>query len=346
MEELVEVTLHDTLSDALDAAEATSLDVTDPPSVARDEVGRFATKDSVPADKSAKPVPDTPAAKPVTSTQPLQADPLQTAPALKVPSTWKKENHEHFQRLATDNPALANYILERESQYANGVSTYKQEVDRQKPILEALAPLQDDFRANNIAPEKWIRDVAEVHTRLFKGSPQEKISTLQGLARTYGIPLQAIQQGAPDALMSHLTPLQEELRAVKGQLTNWQQQQEQREMTTLQTEVASFAEKHPHYEAVRETMAGLLQSNVATDLQSAYDKAIRLNDDVWQSEQLRLSNERAEQDRAEKSAKVSKARSQVTSVRSATPGTMAGNGAADLRGTLNEAFDAVSTGRV
>lgn len=349
MDELVEATLHDSLSDAFDAAEATSPDVSDSAVVARDEAGRFAEKPAIPAAKS---VPDTPAqSQPQGVKAPAQSAAQQppTAaiePAIKVPSTWKKENHEHFTKLATDNPALANYILERESQYANGVSTYKQEVDRVKPINDALTPFMDDITRFNLTPDAWIKQVGGVHQSLLRGSPEQKIQTARNLLQTYGIPVNALMSGQPDPLMSHLSPLQEELRQVKGQLTNWQQQQEQREMTALQTEVQSFAEKHPHYEAVRETMAGLLQSNVATDLQSAYDKAIRLNDDVWASEQLRLQNEKTEQQKAEQAARVNKARSNVTSVRSVTPGNMASAGPADLRGTLSEAFDAVSTGRV
>ena len=180
----------------------------------------------------------------------------------------------------------------------------------------------------------------------MRGSPEQKIQTLQWLANNYGVSLNGIQTGQPDQIMAHLSPLQDELRQVKGQLQTWQQQQEQREMSAIQTDVQKFAESHPHYEAVRETMSQLLGSGMATDLQGAYDKALRLNDDVWQSEQLRLSNEKAEQQRTEAAAKVNKARSQTVSVRSATPGAMGSTENLDLRSTLSNAFDAVAGGRV
>ena len=335
--ENAEVTLRDSLTEAFESAESASPEEAPSPSASRDEAGRFTPK------TEAAPVASTNA--PVSKQSPANAAPAQTdaTPPRRVPSTWKKDYHEHFQKL---DPTLADYILERESQYARGVSTYKEESDRYKPLNDALSPFMEDIQRFNLTPDKWIAQVGGVHQALVRGTPEQKIQTARNLLQSYGIPVQALMQGQPDPLMSHLTPLQEELRQVKGQLSSWQQQQEQRELSTYQQEVQAFAEKHEHYETVRETMAGLLQSGVATDLQSAYDKAIRLNDDVWRSEQLRLQNEKAEQQRQEQANKVGRARSQVVSTRSATPGNMSSGGKTDLRSTLSEAFDAHSAGRV
>lgn len=346
MEENAEITLRETLADAVSAAETANPEpeVTTP-QPARDEAGRFAEKTETPPAKTA-PAKTAPEQKSVAQAHAEEAAPVQQ-PAIKVPSTWKKDYHPHYQKLAAENPELANYILDRESQYANGVSTYKQEVDRLKPLSDAVTPFMDDLRAHNLQPDQWIRQIGEVHQRLVRGSPEQKIQTLQWLANNYGVSLGAIQTGQVDPIMSHLQPLQDELRQVKGQLTSWQEQQQQREMASLQQDVQKFASdpKNVHYEAVRETMAELLQSGVAKDLQSAYDKAVRLNDDVWQSEQLRLQNERAEQQKAEQAAKVNKARSSAVSVRSSTPGVMSGAGNSDLRSVLSDAFEAAG-GRV
>lgn len=329
-----EATLRDSLTEAYDSVEQ------EPASPApqesgqiRDEAGRFAAKESTAqVAEAAKP-----GAEDTTVHAPSTVEPR------KVPSTWKKDYHEHFQKL---DPTLADYILERESQYANGVSTYKQEVDRYKPLDEAVQPFMEELRAHNLQPAQWIRQIGEVHQRLVRGNPEQKIQTLQWLANNYGVSLNAIQTGQPDQIMTHLSPLQEELRAVKSELTTWKQQQEEQQMTAYQRELQEFAAKHEHYEAVRETMAGLLQSGVAKDLQSAYDKSIRLNDDVWKSEQLRLQNAQAEQARQEAAEKVKKARSNAVSVRSATPGAMSSGGNSDLRSSLSEAFDAHVGGRV
>jgi hypothetical protein len=58
-----------------------------------------------------------------------------------------------------------------------------------------------------------------------------------------------------------------------------------------------------------------------------------------------LANEKAEQQKAEQAARVNKARSSAVSVRSSTPGAMAGAGNSDLRSVLSDAFEGAA-GRV
>lgn len=325
-------TLRDDVTAAFDAAEAASPEVVEAPSVPRDEAGRFAPKEQPdstvePGEKTAAPLSSTPTA----------------VENRKAPSTWKKDYHEQFFGL---DPKLADYILERESQYANGVSTYKGEVDRYKPMFDAVQPFMEDLQKHNLSPEMWIKNLGTAHQMLVRGSPEQKIQIFRKLANDYGVTFDAIQSGQPDPIMSHLTPLQEELRAVKGQLQTWQEQQQQQQMTALQRELQEFEKTHPHYEAVREQMSGLLQAGVATDLQGAYDKAIRLNDDIWASEQLRQQQEKAEKERQEKAAKVAGARARNVSLPSSTPGNMSGTAPESLRGTIEEAFEAHTSGRV
>ena len=88
----------------------------------------------------------------------------------------------------------------------------------------------------------------------------------------------------------------------------------------LMSEIERFkgdVEKHPHFEAVREQMAQLLENGLAPDLETAYAKAVRLNDEVWQSEQDRLLEQTKQA--AIKAQQVAKAKSVAVSPKSVTP---------------------------
>jgi hypothetical protein len=91
-------------------------------------------------------------------------------------------------------------------------------------------------------------------------------------------------------------------------------------------------------------MAGLLQSGVAQDLQSAYDKAIRLHDDIWQQQQAEQAKAAAEQNQQ----KVAQARAKAVSPRSSSPTgmTSGGNGKKSLRDMLAEQLDNQLASRV
>ncbi len=64
------------------------------------------------------------------------------------PSSWKKDYEKDWETL---DPRLASYINQRESEYAKGVSTYKTEWDRAKPILEAITPYQGMLQQTNLS---------------------------------------------------------------------------------------------------------------------------------------------------------------------------------------------------
>ncbi len=219
---------------------------------ARDEAGKFAKQ---------------------TQQEPIE----QQAQTIKPrPSSWKKDYEEHWTKL---DPTLQDYINQREQDYAKGVSTYKQNWDQAAPIYEAMQPFMPLLQQHNIAPQQWISNLGNAHKTLASGSADEKLQMFAKLANDYGVPLGALTGQQHDPQFSLLS---QELNQIKNQWSQFQTEREKQAQHELQTQISSFQEKAPYFEQVRETMAGLLQSGMAQDLQTAYDKAIRLNDDVWQ----------------------------------------------------------------
>jgi hypothetical protein len=249
-------------------------------------------------------------------------------PALQRPSTWKKEYLPIWDKLTKgeqlskeESIKLAQYSNQRESEYKKGVSTYKAEADRAKELENAIAPFQDEFQQLGISPAAWINNLGRAHMILSKAPYDQKVQLFHRLAQDYGIQLnQDGQFAAPpqvDAytqqLMNQLNQVNQEVSTIKGRF----QQEEQARLNNEIERVRSDVEKFPHFDVVREEMAQLLELGKAQDLETAYKKAVRMNDDVWALEQDRLLKDAKQS--AIKAQQVAKAKAAAVSPKSVTP---------------------------
>jgi hypothetical protein len=244
------------------------------------------------------------------------------------PSTWKKEYVQIWDKMEKgeqiskeDFVKFAEYANQRESEYKKGVSTYKAEADRAKGYEEAIAPFVPELQAQGITPAAWINNLGRAHMILSKAPYDQKVQMFQRLAQDYGIQLNGEGQfAAPpqiDAytqqLMNQLNMVNQEVSSIKGRFA---QEESQRLMNEIERH-RSDVEKFPHFDVVREEMAQLLELGKAQDLETAYKKAVRMNDDVWAVEQEKLLSSAKQQ--ASKAQQVAKAKAAAVSPKSVTP---------------------------
>jgi hypothetical protein len=246
-------------------------------------------------------------------------------PALQRPSTWKKEYLPIWDKLTqgeqlTKEEAikLAQYSNQRESEYKKGVSTYKAEADRAKPFVEVIAPIEQDLVKRGINPTQYVQNLVRAEQILSNAPYQQKVQIFQQLAADYGIQLNNNGQATQldpytQQLMSQLSQVNQEVSTIKGRFA---EEENQRLMGEIER-VRSDVEKFPHFDVVREEMAQLLELGKAQDLETAYKKAVRMNDDVWALEQDRLLKDAKQS--AIKAQQVSKAKAAAVSPRSVTP---------------------------
>lgn len=251
------------------------------------------------------------------------------SPALQRPSTWKKEYLPIWDKLTsgqqlTNEEAikLAEYSNQREAEYKRGVSTYKTEADNARTLIQAIEPFMPELQANNIHPATWINNLGRAHYLLAKGSPEQKVQMFTKLAQDYGIQLGQNGIESPqydpnvNALLEQINTLKSEIGSVKG----WKEQEEQQRLMSEINRVAQNTEKFPYFDEVREDMAQLLERGLANDLETAYARAVRLNESVWQKEQEKLLNQVKQQ--ASKAQVVAKAKAKAVSPKSVTPNTL------------------------
>ena len=264
----------------------------------------------------------------------VQAVEQEYKPTVARPTTWKKEYLPLWDKLdrgenlsPEEARKMLEYSTQRESEYKKGVSAYKAEADNARALTEAISPFVPELQKNGIHPAAWINNLGRAHMILSQAPYQQKVELFNKLAQDYGIDLNSAYSGENTtqyqdpqsvALKQQIDYLNQQVQ----QVASWREQQEQGVLMNEIQRFSSDADKHPHFEAVREQMAQLLENGLANDLETAYAKAVRLNDEVWQTEQNRLLQQATNQ--ATQAQRVAKAKAAAVSPRSVTPNTQTG----------------------
>lgn len=285
----------------------------------------------------------------------VPAVPAPVIPKVPRPSSWKKELEPQWETLT---PELQSYVNQREREYQTGVSTYKTEADRAKGVMEAVAPFEQILQQHNIPVSQWITNLGRAHHTLATGSPQDKVALVANIIRANNVDGNALfqilsgQQPMPPAPQQQ-APAQPQITQqdidarIQQAVTAREVQQAYKAFTEAKDEKGN--PKYPHVEAVKGTMAGLLQADLAQDYPSAYDAALRMpqHADIWNALQQQQASQKEAERLAAEQAKVGRARSQAVSVRSSTPSQMTqAEGPKSLRDQLSESFDRHAGGRV
>lgn len=306
----------------------------------RDDAGRFAKADTV----TQPPTVDAPIIAPIEAAAPPLPDNLPQI--IPRPTSWKKDYDQQWNGL---DPQLKQYITQREREYQSGVSTYKSEAENARHINEAIAPFLPNLQRYGLEPTQWIRNLGNAHERLALGSPQEKVQMGVQLIQQYGIDPQALFQ------------------VLSGQRPQMQQQQPQEPPPNIDKMIddrlqkkeiqqiyerfrSEVPQKYPYFDHVKDTMAGILQAELAHDYQSAYEAAIRMpqHAEIWNALQQHQSEQADIQARAKSQSTVGNARARAVSVKSSTPSGQSApvNGKKSLRDELSESFDTFTSSRV
>lgn len=276
---------------------------------------------------------------------------------IKRPTTWKKEYVEVWDKMAGGKPLdkaefakFAEYANQRESEYKKGVSAYKAEADNARQLTEAIGQFTPELQKHGIHPVAWINNLGRAHYTLANGTYEQKLNAFNRLAQDYGIQLNqdALQMPEQAYVDPYQQQLMQQLQATQQQVQQLSAIREQEENARLSQEisrVSSDKERFPHFEMVREDMAQLLERGLAPNLETAYAKAVRMNDEAYKLEQDKLL--RSANTQASKAQQVAKAKATAVSPRSVTPsGQVSKTDAKDRRSLLLANLADAEGGRV
>jgi hypothetical protein len=276
---------------------------------------------------------------------------------IKRPTTWKKEYVDVWNKMQEGKPLdkaefvkFAEYANQREAEYKKGVSAYKAEADNARQLTDAIGPFIPELQKHGISPSAWINNLGRAHYTLANGTQDQKINAFHRLASDYGIQFNSDNLQMPE--QAYVDPYQQQLmqqlQATQQQVAQLSQIREREENARLSNEisrVSSNKERFPHFDMVREDMAQLLERGLAQDLETAYAKAVRMNDEAFKLEQDKLLRSAGSQ--ASKASQVAKAKATAVSPRSVTPsGQVSKSDAKDRRSLLMANLADVEGGRV
>ena len=211
-------------------------------------------------------------------------------------------------------------------------------------MQEVLNPYMNTIQGLGIDAPKAVKALMEADHALRYSNPQEKRQYFARLAQSYGVNLNDVGYDLPQQVNVDPTiyALQNELNNVRGEVQGWKQQQEQQQNQALLGEINNFSQKAEHFEEARPAMIQLLQSGMATDLDDAYEKAIRLNPELFDAVQSGRQAEADATKRAAANTAAKRAKAAAVSVKGSTPGTVTNTKAQDRRSLLAEQFDNMS----
>lgn len=251
----------------------------------------------------------------------------------RPPASWKKDYHEAW---ITADPKLKEYAWQREEEMKAGVQPLLSKAQFADQMQQALDPYMNNIRGLGIEAPQAVKALMEADNMLRNGTPQQKQAYFAQLAQQYGVNMGDVQTQPVDP---NFYAIQNELAQVRGEVLNWKQQQENAQNEMLLNEISQFQQKAEYFEEARPTMIQLLNSGVAKDLDDAYQKAIRLDNDLFTKHQQALQGQADAAKREQSNRAAKAARAAAVSVKSSTPGAATSTKAQDRRSLLMEQFD-------
>jgi hypothetical protein len=219
----------------------------------------------------------------------IAVDPLAKPTATPAPAGFTKAAQDAW--AATPEPVRAD-VERRIGELMQGMEKYKGEVAAFEPVrkfdemaraggttldkaLTAYVGIEDAWRAD---PARGFVEVA----KNFGVDPMALLNDI-GMRLTGGQQPKAGDNSEVAALKRELAQLRSELGGEVGTIKQtFEEQKKAARERDAQSVVDAFAKDpaHPHFAALEESIAHMLETGFAKNLQDAYDKAVRLSPEI------------------------------------------------------------------
>ena len=291
----------------------------------RDVQGRFAKAEAESIETAVPVKAETPA-------EPSPAAPIADPAPTEIPKPPKGLNEAIKARWAQIDPELRAEIERRENDFVKGASKFDEDRNYARSVRQLIEPYAQMFQNAGLDQMSGLRALLNAQATFDRGTQEQKTQLIAQLARQYNIDLGQVQAvPTPDP---QFLQVQNELNQLRNQLATQTAQVESAKQAEMRAELDTFKETHEHFDAVSESMAGLLNSGLAKTLQEAYDKA------TWMHPEIRslIQSQDEAKRKAEEAKRVSDAKRKAVSLTGA-PGLSKGATAIPER-SLDEEIEA------
>ena len=253
---------------------------------------------------------------------------------IDAPAHWSNDFKDSFNALPSDAQEV---FLQRYKDMEGDYTRKTQEVAdirrRASALDEVMVPFRDEFARAGLDDIGAVRQLLGAH-KFLRESPQQAIAWL---AQNYGINTEALaasEQAEDDFADPQVKQLRDQVSQLQGYLQTQAQQQQNAAVADTQQQITNFASvtkddgslAHPHFDAVRTTMGGLIQSGVAKDMDAAYEMAVYANSELrgsmieQQAEKVTAKQKQAENVRKAKRAQQANVKGSGVPAKEALPG--------------------------
>lgn len=244
-----------------------------------------------------------------------------TAAALEPPKHWNEEAKGFFTKAPPD---LQKHWIAREAERDKSLDSKYQEIAafrrEREQLDEMFGPYTRDLELRGATRPQFIQSLLGAHKFLLE-KPAE---ALKWLAQEYGIDPSKLSESPAAKPDTAITKLEAEVKQTRDELGRFTAQQKEAETKANLSKVQAFAQAkddkgnliHPHFDAVAEDIHRIMQTGLR-DLDQAYQKAVRMNDEIFAKVQADQAAAKTATAEAERKAQVDKAkRAGVTSTTS------------------------------
>lgn len=256
---------------------------------------------------------------------------VSTQPKLRPPPGWTKEGKSAWSSLAPD---IQKSVIKREEEFSNGIAQYSTKAKAYDELDAVLSKRREEIKRFGVSEAQTIDRLFTWFEALSNPNVEQKLNAFKALADNFGAdlsrfaPQQQIQQTNIDNQQDQNTKVIQEFNqaldkrfgAIDTKFQTWEQQlatqQQEAARRDAETFINNWSKDKPHFNKVRTEMFGLIQSGAVPlkqdgtlDLDTAYMRAVRANDEVYEifkeeeaekERQDALKKQKAEKDKLEK----------------------------------------------
>lgn len=228
----------------------------------------------------------------------------------RAPASWKKEAKGEWAAL----PLQARQEIHRREMEVQRVLNENAPIRKEmEEFRGTVAPFMARIQSLGVTPNQAVGHLLRADYALATGTPQQKAAFIDKLLQDYNVDIAELDStisrrlgGQPQPQPQGFDPnqisqlVQQQLQQALAPIYQQRQQQEQQvqQQATQTVEQMSLDPKYPHFDAVREDMADLMELNsrrgIYISIEQAYNRAVSMNPELSAMTQATQLHSRAQ----------------------------------------------------
>jgi hypothetical protein len=203
------------------------------------------------------------------SPTPAPADSAKAPEHAEAPQSWPVEKRGDWAKVPAE---VRGYLHQRENELQKGFQQVAQRGNVADAVLNEFAPYSETLAKEGATPVQAIRTLLQTVHALRTGGAEYRKAVLMSLADQYDVDMSS-------QIDPNLAKAEAQASMLMTEKMYGSAAQQERERVQVHSELSAFANdpKNEFFPKVRQLMGELVGKGAATDIQTAYDMAVKLH---------------------------------------------------------------------